>query len=342
MSIPINSRLARRNSADFVLIDDGDLGGGFRVVATTTDRDNIPASMLKLGMFAIVQSDYKAYQLTALSPITWVEFVSGSASTVSGTLGEDIADTGFFVGFDFTGKIVKAQNANAAGAVGCNTTTGLTSASVSISLFGTGLVTAKVEAGSSFSAGDVAMFGTTGKLANWDGVAVQKYLVLQNGFSADDAVLVVAYPKVSSPLGSLSSYSSLPAASSFDGRFFWVFANNAAYGSAFNVWKQIGALAKTFTVKTADYSALANEVVLVDTSGGGFNVTLPLASTCPRASVIIKKTVADANAVIALPSTDPDTFVADTIDNDVSYSMSLAALESYTFYSDGVSKWWLT
>ena len=77
MPINVNSRLVRRNGADFVLVDDSDLGGGYRAVADLTARAAIPSSMLKVGMLVFVDSDVKRYRLTSTSPITWVEDTGG-------------------------------------------------------------------------------------------------------------------------------------------------------------------------------------------------------------------------------------------------------------------------
>jgi hypothetical protein len=78
MPIDVNARLVRRNGADFILVDDSDLGGGYRVVADVTARDAIPASMLKLEMRVVLQDTGKIYRLTAISPLTWVEDLAGS------------------------------------------------------------------------------------------------------------------------------------------------------------------------------------------------------------------------------------------------------------------------
>ena len=49
--------------------------------------------------------------------------------------------------------------------------------------------------------------------------------------------------------------------------------------------------------KTTTYTAKAKELVLCDTSGGGFTVTLPSAVPLPGASIVIKKTSADGNTL---------------------------------------------
>lgn len=76
--IPIDSQLIRRNNADFVLVDDNDLGGGFRVVPDIPTRDAIALntpSQLKVGMQVVVQAPapVRIYRLAQLSPVVWVE-----------------------------------------------------------------------------------------------------------------------------------------------------------------------------------------------------------------------------------------------------------------------------
>ena len=76
--IPINGQLVRRNDADFVLVDDTDLGGGYRVVQDIVARGAIPPSMLKVGMLVALQlPTLQIYQLISTTPITWVLFTGG-------------------------------------------------------------------------------------------------------------------------------------------------------------------------------------------------------------------------------------------------------------------------
>ena len=49
--------------------------------------------------------------------------------------------------------------------------------------------------------------------------------------------------------------------------------------------------------KTANYNAVAGDIIFCDTSAGGFSITLPLSSTNPSAEIIVKKKSADGNAV---------------------------------------------
>jgi len=130
------------------------------------------------------------------------------------------------------------------------------------------------------------------------------------------------------------AFSALPDPSVFYGQAYKVFSNNAVYESAFNVWRQIGALAKS-TVKTSDYTAEANQRVAVDLSGGSFNVTLPKATTCPAATVVVKKTVDSTNTLTILPNAT----LPDTVEGGSSFGITGGGKQSVTLYSDGVSNW---
>jgi len=60
-----------------------------------------------------------------------------------------------------------------------------------------------------------------------------------------------------------------------------------------------GSIAVTYTTKTANYTATANDhIILVDATSGAVTITLPQASTVPGREYFIKKIDASANAVI--------------------------------------------
>ena len=130
------------------------------------------------------------------------------------------------------------------------------------------------------------------------------------------------------------AFSALPDPSVAYSQAYKVFGNNAVYESAFNVWRQIGALSPT-AVKTTDYVALANERVAVNLSGGAFSITLPKATTCPAATVVVKKTVDSANTLTILP----DATLPDTVEGGSSFDVTGGGKQSITLYSDGVSNW---
>jgi hypothetical protein len=110
VSLPIDSQLVRRNGANFILINDADIGGGLRVVADASARDNIPSSMLKVGMQVVVQTPGPArfYELTQLSPLVWTEGLRvvreyanlaafPAPGTVPGRLAWDVATSALWV-----------------------------------------------------------------------------------------------------------------------------------------------------------------------------------------------------------------------------------------------------
>jgi hypothetical protein len=94
-NIPIDSQLVRRNDADFVLVDDTNLGGSLRVVPDLVARANIPSSMLKVGMVVFVQSDSTYFTLTVVSPPTYIPLVfPGGLPPFSGTDGAVVVEEG--------------------------------------------------------------------------------------------------------------------------------------------------------------------------------------------------------------------------------------------------------
>lgn len=61
MTTPIGSRLLR--TGDTYLLEDTDLRGGYRVVATITERNNIALTARRAGMVVYVQADSTEYVL---------------------------------------------------------------------------------------------------------------------------------------------------------------------------------------------------------------------------------------------------------------------------------------
>jgi hypothetical protein len=95
--------------------------------------------------------------------------------------------------------------------------------------------------------------------------------------------------------------------------------------SDFNSW--------TTTNQSSNYTAVGNNVILCDTSAGGFTVTLPLAVENKDKTIMIKKISNDGGAV----TVDPQG--AETIDNDSQKTINFY-LTSFTVISDG-SNWWV-
>lgn len=83
--------------------------------------------------------------------------------------------------------------------------------------------------------------------------------------------------------------------------------------------------------KNANYSASPGDVVLCDTTAGGFVITLPSAGANPNKSVTVKKTSTDSNNVTVAAT--------EFIDGGGS-AIFFAAYTSLTFVSDGAN-WWI-
>jgi hypothetical protein len=96
-------------------------------------------------------------------------------------------------------------------------------------------------------------------------------------------------------------------------------------GGDFNSW--------TTTNQITNYTAVRNNVILCDTSAGGFTVTLPLAVENRDKTIMIKKISNDAGVVTVSPQG------AETIDNDDEKTINFY-LTSFTVISDG-SNWWV-
>jgi NADH:ubiquinone oxidoreductase subunit F (NADH-binding) len=79
----------------------------------------------------------------------------------------------------------------------------------------------------------------------------------------------------------------------------------------------------------------ANQVVRVDPSAGGFNVTLPAAVGLGGQIIIIKNVTTSTNIVTVLPSG------ADTIDGLASQLLTGDHFQ-IQFISDGVNSWMIT
>lgn len=76
-SVTVTGIIAPTDSNDTYPVIDPTYGiGGYREVATTSDRDSIPAERKREGMLVYVAADAKVYQLSAAG--SWTEFTSGA------------------------------------------------------------------------------------------------------------------------------------------------------------------------------------------------------------------------------------------------------------------------
>lgn len=87
-------------------------------------------------------------------------------------------------------------------------------------------------------------------------------------------------------------------------------------------------VAANYTLKSADY------LVLCDTSGGSFTITLPDVTQYRDKHFCVKKVTSDANTVTL------DCTGADEIDLAANFVLPGGYLDSATIYSDG-SDWWI-
>lgn len=82
MAIEIISTLKQKNNGEFGLIDSNDIIGGFYQADTLDERNSIPFTRRKEGMFCWVGSNVnKVFQLVGgITNDCWIEFKSGSSS----------------------------------------------------------------------------------------------------------------------------------------------------------------------------------------------------------------------------------------------------------------------
>jgi hypothetical protein len=97
-----------------------------------------------------------------------------------------------------------------------------------------------------------------------------------------------------------------------------------------------GGFAVVTDVKTADYSAAISELVMVDSSGGGFNLTLPLAAVAGAGKQVGMAFAANAGGFVTI-----NTIGGDTVNGQPSGTFQYAPppRTSITWVSDGVSNW---
>lgn len=84
----------------------------------------------------------------------------------------------------------------------------------------------------------------------------------------------------------------------------------------------------------ANYAAVNNDAVFMDTSPGGHTVTLPLAAGGAGQTIIVKKASTDSQNLAVVPTG------ANLVDGTTRLETNIP-YQSYMFVSDGVSNWWL-
>ena len=97
-----------------------------------------------------------------------------------------------------------------------------------------------------------------------------------------------------------------------------------------------GGLTGSYTMVSvvAAHNAAPWEVVLADTSAGGFTVTLPLAASCPGKPITVKKVSGDGNVLVV------DAQGAELVDGSPGLNIT-GQYVSPTLVSDGAN-WWIT
>ena len=87
MAIEIIGTLKQKNNGEFGLIDSNDIIGGFYQADTLDERNSIPFTRRKEGMFCWVGSNVnKVFQLVGgITNDCWIEFKSGYSSSGGGT-----------------------------------------------------------------------------------------------------------------------------------------------------------------------------------------------------------------------------------------------------------------
>ena len=88
MAIEIISTLKQKNNGEFGLIDSNDIIGGFYQADTLDERNSIPFTRRKEGMFCWVGSNVnKVFQLVGgIANDCWIEFKSGSSDSGGTTI----------------------------------------------------------------------------------------------------------------------------------------------------------------------------------------------------------------------------------------------------------------
>jgi hypothetical protein len=90
------------------------------------------------------------------------------------------------------------------------------------------------------------------------------------------------------------------------------------------------------TTQNSNYLAKASDVVLCDTSAGGFTVTIPLSASNQGKTITVKKTSSDTNVLTITASG------SDSLDQFGSSAEVVWHGTSLDFLADGVTTWELT
>lgn len=111
MPILVISTVKQKNSAIFPIVEDTDFLGGFRTVADAAERNAIPSTYRKQGMFVWTNADSKLWRLNA-DLTSWTEFTGGGGGSgtalIDNLVSADTFSAGAPVSLDSSGNLVAA------------------------------------------------------------------------------------------------------------------------------------------------------------------------------------------------------------------------------------------
>lgn len=87
MPLEIDQEIVRRNEADFKLLDDRNITGGYHTVADLPARDAIQVSLRKVGMLVYVAPPTDTVYILQSDLVTWAFFSAGNVPVV----GEEVS-----------------------------------------------------------------------------------------------------------------------------------------------------------------------------------------------------------------------------------------------------------
>src|SRR6266436_1337070 len=204
---------------------------------------------------------------------------------------------------------------------------------------GTGIIVPKLSTSGIGTAVAVSIWGNDVVVDMVDGLKDTYYTVTLFNTS-NIAVWTAAYSFTGAGPINLVGYPSLtvvPAATSGSVPTNILTSNNVFTGTnVFNIPIPLTSLALWNSIaKTTTYTAIAGDVVLANTTGGGFTITLPLSSSNKNQAIRVKKTSSDGNTVTVGISG------GDLIDG-ASTKTFTSQYTSIDVIADGSGNWWIT
>jgi len=204
---------------------------------------------------------------------------------------------------------------------------------------GTGIIVPKLTTSGTGTAVSVTIWGNDVVVDMVDGLKDTYYTVTLFNTS-NIAIWTAAYSFTGAGPINLVGYPSLtvvPAATGGSVPTNILTSNNVFTGTnVFNIPLPLTSLALWNSIaKTTTYSAIAGDVVLANTTGGGFTITLPLSSSNKNQAIRVKKTSSDGNTVTVGISG------GDLIDG-ASTKTFTSQYTSIDVIADGSGNWWIT